>query len=175
MKHEVSYVWLKNRIHLLQQNTSVVTDVFWQKGEWTKTTPDKTPWTKTPRTIEREFVQGAFVWVFCTRPTKNRGGPRCVTYFWGVPGSLTKCDRGRGGTNWPKIAWCTLWTAPKWLIISVVWALRLQTNKLERLVFQFEISLTSPESYDGLTDYPGHSISLHSLQLPHYRVSVKRS
>src|SRR6218665_1095507 len=34
--------------------------------------------------------------VFCTRPTKNRGGPRCVTYFWGVPGCVPKCDRRRG-------------------------------------------------------------------------------
>jgi len=24
------------------------------------------------------------------------GGPRCVTYFRGVPGCVTKCDRGRG-------------------------------------------------------------------------------
>jgi len=60
---------------------------------------DKTPGQKPARTIEREFVQGAFVRVFCTRhrPTKNRGVPRCVTYFRGVPGCVTKCDRGRGG------------------------------------------------------------------------------
>jgi len=45
----------------------------------TKTIPDKTfqtknpeqnPRTKTPRTIERDFVQGVLVRVFCT--TKNR-------------------------------------------------------------------------------------------------------
>ena len=48
---------------------------------------------KPPRIIEREFVQEAFVRVFYTRPTKNRGGPRCVTYFWGVPGCVTE---GRG-------------------------------------------------------------------------------
>src|SRR6218665_2592188 len=24
------------------------------------------------------------------------GGPRCVTYFWGVPRWVTQCDRGRG-------------------------------------------------------------------------------
>jgi len=50
---------------------------------------------KNPREQLREFVQGAFVRVFCTRPTKNRGGPRCGTYFWGVPGWVTKGDRGR--------------------------------------------------------------------------------
>src|SRR6218665_2929068 len=49
---------------------------------------------------------------FCTRPTKNRGDPRCVTYFRGVPGCVTKCDRGRRGQNWPKIALRTLSTAP---------------------------------------------------------------
>jgi len=32
--------------------------------------------------------------------------------LWGVPGCVTKCDRGRGRQNWPKIAWRTLWTAP---------------------------------------------------------------
>ena len=31
------------------------------------TSPDK----NTPRTIQREFVQGVFVRVFCTMPTKN--------------------------------------------------------------------------------------------------------
>ena len=73
------------------------------EGEWTKTTSDKTfptknpeqnPRTKTPRTIERYFVQGVFVRDFCT--TKNReGGPRSVTYFRGVPRGVTKCDRRR--------------------------------------------------------------------------------
>jgi len=42
-----------------------------------KTTPDKTPEQKRLRTIEREFVQGTFVRVFCTRPTKI-GGVRDV-------------------------------------------------------------------------------------------------
>src|SRR6218665_154465 len=77
-----------------------------RKGVRRKTTPDKTfqtkdPQTKAPgekpsRTIEREFVQGALVRIFCPMPTKNLGGPKCVTYFWGVPGSVTKCDRGGG-------------------------------------------------------------------------------
>src|SRR6218665_121651 len=74
-----------------------------QKPPRTKPSRQKTPHTKFPRTTEREFVQGAFVRVFCTRPTKNRGGPRCVTYFLGVPGCVTKGDRGRGlkiGQKW---------------------------------------------------------------------------
>ena len=81
------------------------------EGEWTKTTSDKTfqtknfeqnPQTIAPRTIESYFVQSVFVRAFCI--TKNRGGPRCVTYFRGVPRDVTKCDRGRGGQNWSKIA-----------------------------------------------------------------------
>src|SRR6218665_2552176 len=70
-----------------------------QKPPWTKLsrqkTPDKPPGQKPPLTIEIEFVQGVLVRMFCTRPTKM-GGPRCVTYFSGVPGCVTKCDRGRG-------------------------------------------------------------------------------
>src|SRR6218665_520686 len=54
--------------------------------------PDKRPLEKTPRTIEREFVQRVFVRVFCTK----KGGPRCVTFLWGVSGCVTKCDRRRG-------------------------------------------------------------------------------
>src|SRR6218665_399782 len=63
-----------------------------------KNHPGQNPRTNTPRKIKRELVQRAFVQVFCTRPTKNRGrGPRCVTYFLEeVPGCVTKCDRGGG-------------------------------------------------------------------------------
>ena len=85
--------------------------MYSDRREWTKTTPDKTPWTKTPWTIEREFVQGAFVRVFVLGLLKIGGGPRCVTYFFGVvPGCVIE---GEGGQNWPKIAWRTLWTASK--------------------------------------------------------------
>src|SRR6218665_1940606 len=65
---------------------------------------------KPSRTIEREFVQGAFVRIFVVGLLKV-GGSRCMTSFRGVPGCMTKCDRGRG-QNWPKIALRTLWTAP---------------------------------------------------------------
>src|SRR6218665_228904 len=57
--------------------------------------PLKNPRTKPPRTIEIEFVQVAFVRDFCTRPTKNMGSERCDVLS-GVPGCVTKCDRGRG-------------------------------------------------------------------------------
>src|SRR6218665_2225430 len=68
-----------------------------RRGNGQKPTRTKPPGQKPLRTIEIEFVQGTFVWDFCTRPTKNLGGPRCVTYFrGGVPGYVTKCDRGRG-------------------------------------------------------------------------------
>src|SRR6218665_2400182 len=62
-----------------------------------KRPPDKTSRRKLPRTIEREFVQEAFVRVVCTRHTKIRGGggQRCVTYFWG-PGICDKVCQGRG-------------------------------------------------------------------------------
>src|SRR6218665_3040276 len=60
-----------------------------------KRPPDRTPGQKPPRTIEREFVQGAFVRDFCTRLTKNGGSEMCDV-LWGVPGCVTKCGRGRG-------------------------------------------------------------------------------
>ena len=76
-----------------------------RRGNGQKPTRTKPLGQKPLRTIEIEFGQGIFVQDFCTRPIKK-------TYFWGVPGCVTKCDRGRGGQNWPKIAWRTLWTAP---------------------------------------------------------------
>ena len=60
------------------------------------------PGQKLLQKIEREFVHGTFVRVFCTRPTKNRGPEMCDVLL-GVPGCVTECDRG-GDQNWPKIA-----------------------------------------------------------------------
>ena len=68
-------------------NRCIVTE-----GGTDKNQPRQNP----PRTIEIEFIYWTFVRDFCTRLTKNRGGPRCVTYFVGVPGCVTKCYRGRG-------------------------------------------------------------------------------
>ena len=82
------------------------------RGNGQKPTRTKPPGQKPPRTIEIEFVQGTFVRDFCTMATKNGGSEMCDVLS-GVPGCVTKCDRG-GGQNWPKIAWRTLWTAPNW-------------------------------------------------------------
>ena len=78
-----------------------------QKGERTKTTPDKTFQTKDPadtppdkkpcEQLRKNLYRGLLPGFSCTRPTKNRGWPRCVTYSWGVPGCVTKCDKGEGG------------------------------------------------------------------------------
>src|SRR6218665_388882 len=69
------------------------------EGERTKTTSDKifqtkdpltkSPGQKPPRTIEREFVQGIFVRVFCTRPTKNGGSEICNVLL----GGSGMCDK----------------------------------------------------------------------------------
>src|SRR6218665_1133805 len=52
--------------------------------------------TKTPQKKRNKIFEKFFLCVFFLRHTKNRGGggPRCVTYFWEVPGCVTKCDRG---------------------------------------------------------------------------------
>jgi len=39
------------------------------------------------------------------------GGSRCVTYFTGIPRSVSKCDRG-GSQNWSKTESRILWTVP---------------------------------------------------------------
>src|SRR6218665_3295752 len=74
-----------------------------RRGNGQKSTRTKPPEQKPPRTIEIEFVQETFVRDFCARPTKNRG-VRGGTYFrgGGVPGCVTKCDRGRGGSKLTK-------------------------------------------------------------------------
>src|SRR6218665_273402 len=66
-----------------------------------KRPPDKTREQKPPRKIEREFVQGAFVRDFCTRPTKNRGSEMCDVLL-GVPRCVTKGDRGGRGSKLAK-------------------------------------------------------------------------
>src|SRR6218665_2673548 len=73
-------------------NRRIVTE-----GERTKTNPDKTPRQKPPRTIEIECVQGTFVWDFCTRPTKNRGGgSELCDVLSGGPRMCDKVEQGEG-------------------------------------------------------------------------------
>ena len=74
-----------------------------------KRPPDKIHGQKPLRTIERDFVHGAFVRVFSTRPNKNREGSEMCDVLLGSPG---KCDKGEADQIWPKIAWHSLWMAP---------------------------------------------------------------
>ena len=91
----------KNSVTYFMYGLCILTEGGTDKTTPVKTFQTKDPLTKTPgqkplRTIEREFVQEAFVRVFVLGLLKI-GGPRCVTYFWGgVPGCVTKCGRGRG-------------------------------------------------------------------------------
>ena len=67
--------------------------------------PDKKPRTKPPgqkppRTKKNHY-KGICMYA-CTSENWEKD-PRRVTYFWGVPRCVTKCDRG-GGENWSKIA-----------------------------------------------------------------------
>ena len=66
--------------------------------------PDKrqNPGQKSQRTIEREFVQGPFVGVFCTRPNKNGGSEMCDVLYGGVQGCVKKCDKVEGGSKLSK-------------------------------------------------------------------------
>src|SRR6218665_4021064 len=67
-----------------------------RRGNGEKPTRTKPPGQKSPRTIDIEFVQGTFVRDFCTRPTRNRGSPKCVTYFRGG-GDRGVGQNGTGG------------------------------------------------------------------------------
>src|SRR6218665_2630010 len=71
----------------------------------TKDPPDKSSRTKTPRTIEREFVQGDFVRIFCTRPTKKWGFQPRQQKFRAMNGAhLASPIRGElGYAHWPQL------------------------------------------------------------------------
>jgi len=57
----------------------------------------KDPLTKNPREQLRDnLYRGLLSGIFCTRPTKYGEEVRDVTYFLGVPGCVTKCDKGEG-------------------------------------------------------------------------------
>src|SRR6218665_1833721 len=56
--------------------------------------PDESPWTN-PLEQLRENMYRGFCPGFCTRPTINLGFEMCEVLL-GVPGSVTKCDRGEG-------------------------------------------------------------------------------
>src|SRR6218665_62728 len=66
-----------------------------QKPPQTKLSRQKTP-DKNPREQLRENLYRGILSGFFVLGLLKVGGPSCVTYFWGVPGCVTKCDRGRG-------------------------------------------------------------------------------
>jgi len=82
---------------------SVVTDVFWQN---TKTTPDKTPGQKPREQLRENLYRGLLSGFFVLGLLKIGGSDMCDVLS-GVTGCVTKCDKGEGGQNWPKIAWST--------------------------------------------------------------------
>ena len=63
-------------------NRCILTEGGTDKNHPRQKTLWQNPGQKPPRTIEREFVQGAFVRVSCTRSTKNRGAEMCDV-LWG--------------------------------------------------------------------------------------------
>src|SRR6218665_1978368 len=60
-----------------------------------KNHPGQSPWTKTPRTIKREFVHELLSGLFVLGLLKIGGSEMCDV-LWGVPGCGTQCDRERG-------------------------------------------------------------------------------
>src|SRR6218665_1315408 len=66
---------------------------YGQKPPRTKPSRQKTLGQKPWRTIEREFVQWAFVRIFVLGLLKIGGSEMCDILL-GVPGCVTKCDRG---------------------------------------------------------------------------------
>src|SRR6218665_2160571 len=67
-----------------------------RRGNGQKPPRTKPPGQKPREQLRENLYMGLLSGFFCTRPTKNQGRPRCVTYFWGVPGCVTQCDRGGG-------------------------------------------------------------------------------
>jgi|SRR6218665_3833172 len=65
-------------------------------------TPGQKPPDKSPREQLRENLYRGLLPGFFVLGLLKIGGPRCVTYIGGVPGCVTKCDRG-GGSKLAKI------------------------------------------------------------------------
>src|SRR6218665_3427132 len=67
-----------------------------RRGNGQKPTRTKHTGQKPPRTIEIEFVQGLLSGIFVLDLLKIGGSDMCDVLSRGVPGCVTKCDRGRG-------------------------------------------------------------------------------
>src|SRR6218665_3701138 len=83
-------------------NRCILTEGGTDKNHPGQTFQTKDPLTKAPDKSPREqlrenLYRGLFSGIFVLGLLKI-GGPRCVTYIWGVRGCVTKCDRGRGST-----------------------------------------------------------------------------
>ena len=61
--------------------------------------PDKSPREQLRENLYRGLLSGLFV-----QGLLKIGGSEMCDVLLGVQGCVTKCDRGEGGQNWPKIA-----------------------------------------------------------------------
>ena len=121
MLSDLFYTAGLTNLGLILKPRAVVADVFWQKGE--RTTPDKTFQTKDPLQIppdknhreqlREKLYRGLLSGIYGTIGLLKIGMPEMCDVLWGGPGmcDIAKYDRRRG-SNWPKIEWRTLWTAP---------------------------------------------------------------
>jgi len=106
-------------IHMKPKIEGVVTDVFWQKGGWTKTTPNKTFQTKKPDKTPRQELPRTKTNLSVRRMhvLLKIGGFRDVWHTLGVPGCVTMCDRG-GGQNFSKNSMTYFMDGPMSLYLS---------------------------------------------------------
>src|SRR6218665_3057984 len=83
-------------------NRCILTEGGMDKNHPGLNLPDKRPSDKTPgknplEQLRENLYKGLLSGIFLLGLLKiGGGGPRCVTYFRGIPGCVTKCDRGRG-------------------------------------------------------------------------------
>ena len=125
--------------------------------------PDKRPCDKSTGTIERDFVQGAFVRFFFTRPTKN-GGFRDVWCTYGR--SRDVWQNVTEGENWSKIVWCTLWTAPREIEVEQ------RVGRMDWFTKCFTLDVCSMSyHFLALSSHTGHISPTHALSLPPWLLS----
>jgi len=68
-----------------------------QNSPRTKSSRQKTSWQNLRVQLRENLYRGLLYGIFVLGLLKiGEGGPICVTYFWGVPGCVTKCYRGEG-------------------------------------------------------------------------------
>src|SRR6218665_2703016 len=87
-----------------------------RRGNGQKPTRTKSPGQKPPRTIEIEFVQRTLSGIFVLGLLKVGGSEMCDVLSGGVPGCVTKCDRGEGGSKLAKNSIMYFMDGPLWYI-----------------------------------------------------------